>query len=62
MPFLAIPYDDDKREAITGIFKVSGIPRLAVVAPNGRIIVDNAAGQSISMETIDGWIAQGSKM
>lgn len=62
MPFLAIPYDDDKREEITGIFKVSGIPRLVVVAPNGRIIVDNAAGQSITVETIDGWIEQGSKM
>jgi thiol-disulfide isomerase/thioredoxin len=62
MPFLAIPYNDDKREAITGIFKVSGIPRLVVLAPSGRIIVTNAAGQSITIETIEGWIQQGSKM
>lgn len=61
MPFLAIPYDDERRESFMGLFKVSGIPRLVVLAPSGRIIVDNAAGQNISLETIDGWIEQGSK-
>lgn len=62
MPFLAIPYDDEKRESFMGLFKVSGIPRLVVLAPSGRILVDNAAGQDISMQTIDSWISQGSKM
>lgn len=61
MPFLAIPYDDEKRESFMGLFKVSGIPRLVVLAPNGRIIVDNAAGQDISLQTIENWIEQGSK-
>jgi thiol-disulfide isomerase/thioredoxin len=62
MPFLAIPYDDDKRESFMGIFKVSGIPRLVVLSPSGRIIVENAAGENLSLATIDSWIEKGSKM
>ena len=44
MPFLAIQYDDEKRESFMGLFKVSGIPQLAVLAPSGRIIVENDFG------------------
>ena len=61
MPFYAIPYNDEKRESFMGLFKVSGIPRLVVLGPSGRIIIDNAAGQDITLQTIDSWIEQGSK-
>lgn len=57
MPWLAVPYDDDSREAITGMYKVSGIPRLVVLSPSGKILVDNAVGQPLSIETVDSWIA-----
>lgn len=59
MPWLAIPYDDDKREELSGTFKVTGIPRLCILAPSGRILVDNAAGQPLSMATLDAWIQSG---
>ena len=62
MPWLAIPYDDPTREAIMGRFSVSGIPKLSVLAPSGRVIVDHAAGGGLSLATIDSWIESGSKM
>ena len=62
MPFLAIPYNDEKRESFMSLFKVSGIPRLVILSPSGKIIVDNAAGMDISMQMIDNWIERGSQM
>lgn len=62
MPFLAISYDDEKRESFMDLFKVSGIPKLVVLAPSGRIISDSAAGQDISMQMIDKWIEDGAKL
>jgi hypothetical protein len=56
--WLAIPYDDSKREQLQAIFKVTGIPRLAVVASSGRLIVDNAVGMQLTPSLVDSWIAQ----
>jgi len=50
MPWLAVDYDDDAREALLGYIKVSGIPRLCVLdGRTGRIIVDNAVGQPLDI-------------
>lgn len=56
MPWLAIDYDDEKREDLMSKFRVTGIPKLSILASNGQILVDNAAGQAISEELIDSWI------
>jgi thiol-disulfide isomerase/thioredoxin len=60
--WLAIPYDDPKREILQGIFNVRGIPRFAIIAPSGRIICDNAAGQLLNSNLVDQWISQGEKL
>ena len=46
MPWLAVDFDEDAREEIMGVIRVSGIPRLAVLdGRTGRIIEDNAVGK-----------------
>lgn len=58
MPWLAIKYDDDEREAFMGKFSVQGIPKLCILAPSGQIIVDNAVNPNINLSMIDQWIHQ----
>jgi hypothetical protein len=62
MPWLAIKFDDPEREQIMGRFSVSGIPKLTILAPSGRIITDNAAGGGLSLTTVDAWINQSKSM
>lgn len=58
-PFLAVPFDEPKREAALAYFKVSAIPRLVVLSPKGHIIVDNAAGGAgLSIDAVDAWLKQ----
>lgn len=56
--WLAVPYDDAKREQLQAIFKVTGIPRLAVLTSAGRLLVDNAVGMQLTPTLVDSWIAQ----
>jgi thiol-disulfide isomerase/thioredoxin len=58
MPWLAINYNDDAREGFMGKFKVSGIPKLSIMAPSGQILVDNAAATNISVGMVDQWVGQ----
>jgi len=58
MPWAAIDYDHSVREQITGRFKVSGIPRLVILSPTGKVIDDNAVGKPLSTQMVDCWIAQ----
>ena len=63
MAWPAIEFDEENREGLMGMFKVSGIPRLSVLAANGRIIVDNAiTGTSITTSTVDQWIQMSENM
>lgn len=62
MPWAAIDYDDMKREELMSRYRVSGIPRLCIIAvSDGRTIVDNAVGMSLSITLIDDWIRQSEK-
>ena len=62
MPWAAIDCDDMKREELMGRYRVSGIPRLCIIAvSDGRTIVDNAVGMSLSITLIDDWIRQSEK-
>lgn len=56
MPWLAIPFEDDKKDQLSGKFQVRGIPKLSILSPTGRVIVDNAAGQPLTTATVDAWI------
>lgn len=59
MPWLAIDYDESKREQIMGQFQVSGIPKLTILGANGQKIEDNAVGKPLTPELVDQWIKQG---
>lgn len=54
-PWKAIPYNNSEREALQSLFKVSGIPRLVVLGPSGKIACDNAVSMSLTSSTIDLW-------
>lgn len=57
MTWPAIDYEQEHREGIMGMFKVSGIPRLTVLAANGKVLVENAiAGAGLTTSTVDQWI------
>ncbi|KAJ1399457.1 hypothetical protein B484DRAFT_458322 [Ochromonadaceae sp. CCMP2298] len=62
MAWSAVDFDHEKREQMMGLFKVSGIPRLCVLAPSGRIIVDNAVGGQLTISQVDQWIHKGDTM
>jgi thiol-disulfide isomerase/thioredoxin len=59
MPWLAIDYDDDKREETAGKFRVSGIPNLVVLSPTGQVIESNAAKKPVTLALVDEWIRKG---
>ena len=56
-PWMAIPFEDDCREPMMGKFSVKGIPQLSIMAPNCRIIEQNAT-QSMSIEKVKQWVSQ----
>ncbi len=58
MPWMSIEYEDPKREEFMSLFKVSGIPRLCILSPSGRIIEDNAATRVLMMRDVDQWLQQ----
>ncbi|XP_073280152.1 probable nucleoredoxin 1 [Primulina huaijiensis] len=42
MPWLAIPFDDKRKESLNRLFKVRGIPMLVAIGPTGKTITTNA--------------------
>eukprot|EP01035_Chromulina_nebulosa_P018468 gene18468-24178_t len=42
MPWLAIDFNDDKREELMSKFQVTGIPKLSILATSGKFIDENA--------------------
>lgn len=42
MPFLALPYGDKRKKSLSKIFKVTGIPTLVVIGPNGKTVTKDA--------------------
>jgi thiol-disulfide isomerase/thioredoxin len=59
MPWLALDYNDPRRNTIMNMYQVSGVPRLMIFSPSARLITDNAAGVPMSMELVNSWINQG---
>jgi thiol-disulfide isomerase/thioredoxin len=63
MSWPAIGYDEEHREGMMGMFKVSGIPRLVVLAASGRAVVDNAiSGAPLTPAVVDQWIQMSDSM
>eukprot|EP00960_Hanusia_phi_P076947 768631-Hanusia_phi.AAC.4 len=57
MPWLAVPFDSDKRENALGALQVEGIPKLVIVGANGMVLQDNAVGTPLNAQKLDSWIA-----
>ena len=53
-----MPYDAGERERALSHFNVTGIPRLVILGPDGRQLVENAAGVQLSIANVDGWLRQ----
>lgn len=49
-PWMAVDYEDDARDQLMAAIRVEGIPRLVVMSgKTGRILVDNAVGQTLDV-------------
>ena len=44
MPWLALPFGDERKKALSTKFAVSGIPRLVILKADGTVIDENARG------------------
>lgn len=44
MPWPAVPYDNEQRQALKAKFKVSGIPCLVIIDAAGKVLSDDAVG------------------
>lgn len=42
MPWLALPFEDERKEYLDRIFKVQGIPTLVAIGPTGRTVTTEA--------------------
>ena len=44
MPWLALPYGDDHKQKLSSKFNVKGIPKLVIIAEDGKLITENGRG------------------
>ena len=60
MPWLALPYDDPKKEALTKEYKIIGIPHLVVLKPDGTVVVPNGRAdvQKKGLQAFEEWLAK----
>ena len=42
MPWLALPFGDERKESLSKMFKVQGIPKVVAIGPTGRTITTQA--------------------
>ncbi|KAK1303033.1 putative nucleoredoxin 1 [Acorus calamus] len=42
MPWLALPFGDNRKKSLTRTFKIEGIPSLVAIGPSGRTVTDEA--------------------
>ncbi|XP_019709919.1 probable nucleoredoxin 1-2 isoform X2 [Elaeis guineensis] len=42
MPWLALPYGDERKKSLSSVFKIRGIPSLVAIGPTGRTITKDA--------------------
>jgi thiol-disulfide isomerase/thioredoxin len=62
MSWLAIDFEDEKREGLMSLFKVKGIPSLTILSHTGRIIAENATRQPLNAATIESWVKMSDTM
>lgn len=57
MPWLALPFGDDHKTALSKKFNVRGIPKLVIIDQNGKLISENGRGEVSSKgeDAFDNW-------
>ena len=57
MPWLALPFGDDHKQALSQKFNVSGIPKLVIIDETGELITENGRGDVSSKgnDAFDSW-------
>lgn len=60
MPWPALPFGDDHKQALSKKFKVSGIPKLVIIDSSGNLITENGRGDvgSKGAGAFDEWTTQ----
>ncbi len=44
MPWLALPFGDDRKQTLSKKYNVKGIPKLVIIDPNGKLVTENGRG------------------
>jgi thiol-disulfide isomerase/thioredoxin len=57
-PWLAVPFEDDRREALAQEHRIKGIPSLRIMDDTGRVIDDNAMQRPLTSATVDAWVGK----
>ena len=60
MPWVALPYNDPKRDELKKEYKIIGIPHLLVLKPDGKVIVQNGRAdvQKKKVQAFEEWVAK----
>jgi nucleoredoxin len=56
MPWIAVKWGTPEAKSLGNKYKVSGIPRLVIVKPDGNVVVDNGRNDVVS-KGIGAWLA-----
>lgn len=58
MPWLAIPFNDERREGYMGEQRVSGIPDLKIISTKtGKVIEPSARNHPLTVDSFNKWLA-----
>lgn len=55
IPWFSVPYKRAERETALEHFHISSLPRLVIISPAGKVLVDNAAADVAT--NFDAWVA-----
>ncbi|RHY78114.1 hypothetical protein DYB30_012027 [Aphanomyces astaci] len=58
MPWLAVPYESDEREALEARHEIRGIPTLKIINTQGAVVDADARQRPLTAATFDRWYAQ----
>ncbi|ETW06936.1 hypothetical protein H310_03047 [Aphanomyces invadans] len=58
MPWLAVPYDSEEREALEARHEIRGIPTFKIINSQGAIVDGDARQRPLNAATFDAWYAQ----
>jgi len=58
MPWLAVPFDSDRKDELMAEHKIRGFPTLKIIDDTGRVIDEDAMQRPLNAATVDSWVAK----